>query len=61
MMMISQQLTGINVVMFYSTRIFESAGLQGSAPIYATIAMGALNVVQTMVSVYLVGEGAKNQ
>lgn len=54
MLMFSQQLTGINAAMFFSTKIFTDAGLTGSAPVYATIAMGALNVVQTMISVYLV-------
>jgi SP family facilitated glucose transporter-like MFS transporter 1 len=54
MMMFSQQLTGINAAMFFSTKIFTSAGLTGNAPIYATIAMGALNVIQTVISVYLV-------
>jgi len=54
MMMLSQQLSGINVAMFYSTKIFEDAGLTGNMPFYATIAMGTINVAQTLVSVWLV-------
>nr|CAD2180786.1 unnamed protein product [Meloidogyne enterolobii] len=53
-MMISQQLSGINAAMFYSTAIFKGAGLKGQWPNYATIAMGAINVLMTVVSVYLV-------
>lgn len=54
MMMFSQQLSGINAAMFYSTKIFMGAGLTPQAAIYATIAMGAINVLMTLVSVYLV-------
>lgn len=54
MMMLSQQLSGINVAMFYSTQIFRDAGLKGNEPFFATIAMGAINVAQTLVSVWLV-------
>uniref|UniRef100_A0A914E3Z7 Major facilitator superfamily (MFS) profile domain-containing protein n=1 Tax=Acrobeloides nanus TaxID=290746 RepID=A0A914E3Z7_9BILA len=54
MMMLSQQFSGINAAMFYSTTIFKRAGLTGDWPIYATIAMGAINVAQTVVSLWLV-------
>jgi len=54
MMMFSQQLSGINAAMFYSTKIFKDAGLPGNWPFYATIAMGAINVAQTVVSLWLV-------
>lgn len=40
--------------MFYSTKIFKDAGLVGLWPFYATIAMGAINVAQTIVSLWLV-------
>ncbi|TKR77551.1 hypothetical protein L596_018501 [Steinernema carpocapsae] len=51
-LMMAQQLSGINAAMFYSTRIFE-ATLHEKA-VYATIGMGAINVVQTTVSLYLI-------
>ncbi|EFO99132.1 hypothetical protein GCK72_008039 [Caenorhabditis remanei] len=54
MMMLAQQLSGINVAMFYSTVIFRGAGLTGNEPFYATIGMGAVNVIMTLISVWLV-------
>ncbi|VDM42003.1 unnamed protein product [Toxocara canis] len=53
MMMVAQQFSGINVAMFFSTSIFEGAGL-GQNAIYATLGMGACNVAMTIISVYLV-------
>lgn len=53
MMMCGQQLSGINVAMFFSTKIFSDAGL-GEGALYATLGMGALNVAMTFISVYLV-------
>lgn len=40
--------------MFYSTKIFQDAGLRDLWPFYATIAMGAINVAMTIVSLWLV-------
>jgi SP family facilitated glucose transporter-like MFS transporter 1 len=54
MMMFSQQLSGINAAMFYSTQIFRDAGLRDNWPIYATILMGMINIAQTVVSLWLV-------
>lgn len=53
MMMCGQQLSGINVAMFFSTKIFSDAGL-GEGALYATLGMGAVNVAMTLISVYLV-------
>lgn len=52
--MLSQQLSGINAVIFYSTDIFQNAGLQKEAAIYATLGMGTINVLMTIVSMVLV-------
>ncbi|PIO59277.1 transporter, major facilitator family protein, partial [Teladorsagia circumcincta] len=54
MMMLAQQLSGINVAMFYSTVIFKQAGLSNEHAVYATIGMGTVNVIMTVVSVWLV-------
>ncbi|KAK6479870.1 solute carrier family 2 [Huso huso] len=49
---LSQQLSGINAVFYYSTNIFEAAGVK--EPIYATIGAGVVNTVFTVVSLFLV-------
>ncbi|GMT14152.1 hypothetical protein PFISCL1PPCAC_5449 [Pristionchus fissidentatus] len=54
MMMLSQQLSGINVAMFYSNSVFMNAGLDQATANYATIGMGAVNVLMTVIAVWLV-------
>lgn len=49
---LSQQLSGINAVFYYSTDIFKAAGVE--QPIYATIGAGAVNTAFTVVSLFLV-------
>uniref|UniRef100_A0A672FNX3 Solute carrier family 2, facilitated glucose transporter member 1-like n=1 Tax=Salarias fasciatus TaxID=181472 RepID=A0A672FNX3_SALFA len=49
---LSQQLSGINAVFYYSTRIFEKAGV--AQPVYATIGAGAVNTAFTVVSLFVV-------
>ncbi|XP_067387075.1 solute carrier family 2, facilitated glucose transporter member 3 [Emydura macquarii macquarii] len=49
---LSQQLSGINAVFYYSTGIFEKAGVK--EPVYATIGAGVVNTVFTVVSLFLV-------
>uniref|UniRef100_A0AAZ3QBH5 Major facilitator superfamily (MFS) profile domain-containing protein n=1 Tax=Oncorhynchus tshawytscha TaxID=74940 RepID=A0AAZ3QBH5_ONCTS len=57
MMHFSQQLSGINAIFYYSTAIFEKAGV--TQPVYATIGVGVLNTVFTMVSVALVDRAGR--
>ncbi|XP_072317052.1 solute carrier family 2, facilitated glucose transporter member 3 [Eucyclogobius newberryi] len=52
MLQLSQQLSGINAVFYYSTSIFSQAGV--TQPIYATIGVGVVNTVFTIVSLFLV-------
>ncbi|XP_051576929.1 solute carrier family 2, facilitated glucose transporter member 3-like [Myxocyprinus asiaticus] len=49
---LSQQLSGINAVFYYSTEIFRTAGITG--PVFVTIGAGAVNTVFTVVSLFLV-------
>ncbi|NWR61756.1 GTR3 protein, partial [Bucorvus abyssinicus] len=49
---LSQQLSGINAVFYYSTGIFERAGI--TQPVYATIGAGVVNTIFTVVSLFLV-------
>uniref|UniRef100_A0A672ZT63 Solute carrier family 2, facilitated glucose transporter member 1-like n=1 Tax=Sphaeramia orbicularis TaxID=375764 RepID=A0A672ZT63_9TELE len=52
MLQLSQQLSGINAVFYYSTRIFEKAGVE--QPVYATIGAGVVNTAFTVVSLFVV-------
>lgn len=52
MLQLSQQLSGINAVFYYSTGIFKDAGVK--EPIYATIGAGVVNTIFTIVSLFLV-------
>uniref|UniRef100_A0A8C5EIG1 Solute carrier family 2, facilitated glucose transporter member 1-like n=1 Tax=Gouania willdenowi TaxID=441366 RepID=A0A8C5EIG1_GOUWI len=52
MLQLSQQLSGINAVFYYSTRIFERAGV--AQPVYATIGTGVVNTAFTVVSLFVV-------
>ncbi|XP_073966831.1 solute carrier family 2, facilitated glucose transporter member 1-like [Choristoneura fumiferana] len=52
--MVAQQLSGINAVMFFSTEIFTQASIKAPYSQYATLGMGAMNVVMTVVSLVLV-------
>ncbi|XP_027855602.1 solute carrier family 2, facilitated glucose transporter member 2 [Xiphophorus couchianus] len=57
MMHLSQQLSGINAIFYYSTAIFTQAGV--SQPVYATIGVGVINTVFTLVSVALVDRAGR--
>ncbi|XP_060992585.1 solute carrier family 2, facilitated glucose transporter member 3-like [Dama dama] len=52
MLQLSQQLSGINAVFYYSTGTFKDAGVQ--KPVYATISTGVVNTIFTVASVFLV-------
>jgi sugar porter (SP) family MFS transporter len=53
--MFVQQCTGINTVIYYAPTIFEMAGFgSASAAIGATVSVGAINVLFTVVSIYLI-------
>lgn len=57
MLQLSQQLSGINAVFYYSTGIFEDAGVK--EPIYATIGAGVVNTIFTVVSLFLVEKAGR--
>ena len=59
MVMFAQQLSGINAVMFFSTKIFTMAQLDKTAAQNATMAVGAMNVVMTFVSLILVEKAGR--
>ncbi|KAK2496256.1 hypothetical protein MC885_003758, partial [Smutsia gigantea] len=57
MLHMAQQFSGINGIFYYSTSIFQTAGI--SQPVYATIGVGAINMVFTAVSVFLVEKAGR--
>lgn len=59
MVMFAQQLSGINAVMFFSTKIFTMAQLDKNAAQNATMAVGAMNVIMTFVSLILVEKAGR--
>jgi len=59
MMMLAQQLSGINAAIFFSTSIFESAGLDEKNSESATLGMGAMNVAMTFVSLVMIEKAGR--
>lgn len=50
-----QQITGINTVIYYAPKIFQLAGYQtAQTAIFATIFVGIINVVMTVISLWLI-------
>ncbi|KAJ7946897.1 sugar transporter 1 [Quillaja saponaria] len=47
-----QQLTGINVIMFYAPVLFNTIGFGDDASLMSAVITGIVNVVATMVSIY---------
>uniref|UniRef100_A0A8B9Z7I6 Solute carrier family 2, facilitated glucose transporter member 5 n=1 Tax=Buteo japonicus TaxID=224669 RepID=A0A8B9Z7I6_9AVES len=53
-MMMGQQLSGVNAVFYYADRIFQSAGVDNNNVQYVTVSIGAINVVMTLIAVFIV-------
>ncbi|XP_032057269.1 solute carrier family 2, facilitated glucose transporter member 5-like isoform X2 [Aythya fuligula] len=53
-MMMGQQLSGVNAVFYYADRIFQSAGVETNNVQYVTVSIGAINVVMTCLAVFIV-------
>jgi SP family galactose:H+ symporter-like MFS transporter len=51
---IFQQITGINTVIYYAPTIFQAAGFaSASSAIFATLSVGVVNVLMTVVAIFL--------
>ncbi|KAM6223159.1 solute carrier family 2, facilitated glucose transporter member 2 [Rhynchocyon petersi] len=57
MLHMAQQFSGINGIFYYSTDIFREAGIK--KPVYATIGVGFVNLIFTIVSVFLVEKAGR--
>ena len=49
-----QQFTGINAIMFYAPVLFQTVGFGSSAALYSSVIVGAVNVLSTLVAIFLV-------
>jgi len=49
-----QQLTGINVIMFYAPVLFKTLGFGNDASLMSAVISGGVNVVATSISIYTV-------
>ncbi|XP_062171223.1 sugar transport protein 8-like [Alnus glutinosa] len=49
-----QQLTGINVIMFYAPVLFQTMGFGGDASLLSAVVTGLVNVVSTLVAIFTV-------
>ncbi|KAI1289961.1 Glucose transporter type 1 [Halotydeus destructor] len=58
-MQLSQQLSGINAIFYYSTNIFIASGLSDARAQYATIGVGAVMVIMTLVSIPLMDKAGR--
>lgn len=57
--MLAQQLSGINAAIAFSGNIFRGAGLKGSVPLIANLGMGVINVIMTIISLILVEKAGR--
>lgn len=53
------QLSGINFVIYYAPRIFEAAGLAQSTALLSSVGIGAINLVFTMLGIYLIDRAGR--
>ncbi|XP_071804996.1 solute carrier family 2, facilitated glucose transporter member 1-like [Asterias amurensis] len=58
-MQLSQQLSGINAVLYYSSLIFVAAGITQENAMYATLSTGGVMVLMTIVSVPLMDRSGR--
>ena len=53
------QISGINFVIYYAPRIFEAAGFSASLGLLSTAGIGVVNLVVTMLGVYLIDRAGR--
>ncbi len=55
------QLSGINAFLYYAPRIFESAGLGESTALLSSIGIGVVNLIFTLIGVFLIDKLGRKQ
>ena len=55
------QLSGINFVLYYAPEILERAGLAGKESLMSSISIGAVNLIFTMLGMYLIDKAGRKQ
>ncbi len=55
------QVSGINFILYYAPRIFETAGIDQSNTLIASIPIGVVNLVFTMLGMYLIDKMGRRQ
>ncbi|MQA11686.1 MAG: sugar porter family MFS transporter [Pseudonocardiaceae bacterium] len=53
---ITQQITGVNSIMYYGTQILTDSGFDANSALIANIANGVISVLATFVGIYLLGK-----
>jgi len=53
------QVSGINFVIYYAPRIFEAAGLAESTALLSSVGIGAVNLVFTMLGIFLIDRAGR--
>lgn len=56
-----QQLTGINVIMFYAPVLFKTIGFGGDASLMSSVITGVVNVGATVVSMFVVDKAGRRK
>lgn len=55
------QLSGINFIIYYAPRVFELAGLDASASLLSSAGIGIINLLFTMVGIYLIDKAGRKK
>jgi sugar porter (SP) family MFS transporter len=54
MIALFNQLSGINAIIYFAPRVFEMAGISAEGALLSTVGIGAINLVATMIGLYLI-------
>ncbi len=55
------QVSGINFILYYAPRIFETAGIDQSNTLIASVPIGAVNLIFTLLGMYLIDKMGRRQ